>query len=157
MGFGELKGTDASLPNPHDIELAKEASKKLIPLFQKKEEVYELEIRADKKGKKEKVTIPLSAFSFLFEILKQMAGGNAMTLIPYHAQLTTQEAANFLNVSRPFLIKLLEEGKISFTKVGRHRRVQFDDILEYKNKIAAESEKAKNDLAKDAQDLNLGY
>ncbi len=157
MGFGELKGSDSILPDPYETELAKEARDKLISLFQKKEEVYELEICMDKKGEKERIRIPLSAFKSFFEILKQMANGNAVTLIPYHAQLTTQEAANFLNVSRPFLIKLLEEGKILYTTVGRHRRVKFDDILEYKNKLTAQSKKAKDDLTKDAQDQNLGY
>lgn len=67
----------------------------------------------------------------LVDILTQMAEGNAITLIPIHAELTTQEAANFLNISRPYLIKILEEHKIPYHKVGTHHDVfkSFEDLL----------------------------
>lgn len=156
MGLGDSIEPDSLFPDPQDTELAKEARDKLISLFKKKEKVYEFEISKGK-GKKESIQVPSSAFAIFFEIIKQMANGNAVTVIPYHAQLTTQEAANFLNVSRPYLIKLLEEGKIPFSKVGRHRRVAFDEILKYKNSLMAASKKAREELTKDAQDLDLGY
>ena len=156
MGLGALKNTDSILPEPYETELAIEARDKLITLINKKEKIYDLEIVKNQEGEKTKIRIPLSALEFFFEILKQMANGNAITIIPSHAQLTTQESANFLNVSRPFLIKLLNEGKIPYTKVGRHRRIKFDDILKFKNTFETESKKTREELTKEAQDLNLG-
>lgn len=150
MGFANMK-----FPDPHEAELAKEARDKLIPLFGAKEKEYEVEFRHGRI--KTKITLPFSALEFLFNMLKQMANGNAVTVIPTHAELSTQEAANFLNVSRPYLIKLLEQDKIPFTKVGRHRRIKFSDILKYKKTIGSESKMVREELTKEAQDLDLGY
>lgn len=156
MALGDTNDPNSAFPNPEEAELAKEARDKLVPLFQKREGTFEFEITKEN-GEKEKILVPAPAFLFFFEILKQMANGNTVTVIPQHAQLTTQEAANFLNVSRPYLIKLLGDEKIPYTKVGRHRRVKFVDILKYKNSFMDESKKARETLINDAQDLNLGY
>ena len=80
-----------------------------------------------------------------------------MTLIPQHAELTTQQAADFLNVSRPFFVKLLEEGKLPFHKVGSHRRIYFRDLVAYKEQNINERRQAMDELAAQAQELKLGY
>lgn len=80
-----------------------------------------------------------------------------VTIIPCHAELTTQEAADFLNISRPYLIQLLEKGKIPFKKVGRHRRILFEDLMKYKEYSKAAGRKIREQLTGEAQDLGIGY
>lgn len=86
----------------------------------------------------EKIKIPLSALKLLGEILKAMGQGKLISIVPISAELTTQAAAEILGCSRPFLVKLLEERKITFTKVGKHRRIKFDDIIKYRNQMKQE-------------------
>ncbi len=76
--------------------------------------------------------LPESVFKALCQIVYYMLQGRAVSIIPVNKEITTQEAADFLNVSRPYLVKLLEQGEISFIKVGTHRRIRFSDVLEYK-------------------------
>jgi len=103
------------------------------------------------------VTVPREAFELFLEILGQMANGNAVTIVPVHAELTTQEAADMLNVSRPHLIDLLETGKIGFRKVGTHRRIRVGDLLGYQQADQAERKAALDELSQEAQKLGLGY
>jgi len=108
-------------------------------------------------GRTEAMKLPASAARLLLEVLTQMAQGHAVTLMPLHTELTTQEAADQLNVSRPFLIRLLEQGEIPFRKVGSHRRVALRDVLAYKKRTDAARLKALDELADEAQRLKLGY
>ena len=85
-----------------------------------------------------------------------MSRGNAVLVVPIHAELTTQEAASRLNVSRPYLIKLLEQGKIRFQLKGKHRRILFKDLMEYKQNTARASFEALSKLAAESEELGWG-
>ena len=101
--------------------------------------------------------MPLSplAIKLLIEILRQTASGNALSIVPLRKELTTYEAAELLNVSRPFVIGMLEKGEIPFRKVGTHRRIPLSALLEYKDKTGAIRDEALDFLAAQAQELKL--
>lgn len=108
-------------------------------------------------GAEQAVIVPREAFALFLEVLGQMANGNAVTIVPVHAELTTQEAAELLNVSRPHLIEQLENGKIPFRRVGTHRRIRASDLAAYQQQDEAERQDALDELAREAQKLGLGY
>ena len=91
------------------------------------------------------------------DILEAMAAGQGVTIIPENAELTTVQAADVLNVSRPFLIKLLDEQKIPHRKVGKHRRIRMEDVMAYKASIDAQRESVLDQLATEAQERDMGY
>lgn len=103
------------------------------------------------------VEIPSSALQLLIEILNQMAQGNTFAVIPMQTELSTQEAADILGVSRPFVVKLLETGAIPFVKVGTHRRIRIQDLLTYKREVSARQQRAMDELVAEAQALKMGY
>ena len=101
--------------------------------------------------------IPVSAFKILKSIMAAMAEGKAVSLIPAETELSTQQAADMLNVSRPHIVKLLENGEIPYTKTGTHRRIKLEDLQQYEERMKKERQEALNELAKEAQDQDLGY
>jgi excisionase family DNA binding protein len=103
------------------------------------------------------IQLPAAAVALLMNILEAMAAGRGVTIIPENAELTTVQAADVLNVSRPFLIKLLEDGAIPHRKVGKHRRVRMEDVMAYKERIDREREAVLDQLAAQAQELDMGY
>jgi excisionase family DNA binding protein len=105
----------------------------------------------------EDLIVPGYALNLLLDILTEMAKGNAITVMPVHAELTTQEAAGILNVSRPYLINLLEKNIIPFRKVGTHRRILAEDIFSYKDKIDKDRLEALSQLVSESQELDMGY
>jgi len=103
------------------------------------------------------IELPAGAVALLVDILDTMAAGRGITLISENVELTTVQAADVLNVSRPFLIKLLEEGRIPHRKVGKHRRIRQEDVLAYKTAIDREREAILDALVAEAQEMNMGY
>lgn len=143
------------LPSEEDIALAKEGSRALSMVLATKAEFQTVTIKSD--GEQKNVDLPVAAFRLLIDILANLSQGNAVQVVPVHAELTTQEAADLLMVSRPYLIQLLDEKKIDFRKVGTHRRIRYSDLLKFKQQEEAGRSSSLNELAKQAQELNMGY
>jgi excisionase family DNA binding protein len=101
------------------------------------------------------VKLPVAAMRLLVRILEEMARGNAVTLIPVRAELTTQEAADMLNISRPSLIQLLNEGKIDYRRVGTHRRVRLEALMQHKRQADSARRAALAELAAYDQELGI--
>lgn len=155
MTFAASRPNEPYLPNDADSILAQESSRKLGRLLGKvRNEAVRVQVLNDD-GAEPIVTLPAPALDLLLRILREMAQGNAITLVPHHAELTTQQAADALNVSRPHFVKLLERGALPFRKVGTHRRVLLRDVAAYKRRIEAESEAALEKLAALSQKLRL--
>jgi excisionase family DNA binding protein len=104
---------------------------------------------------KNKIKIPLIALKLLGDILKAMSQGQLISIVPIATEVTTQKAAEILGCSRPHLIKLLEEGKIAFTKVGKHRRIMFEDIVKYKKQMKEEQKKHIIDIMNSDEEIGL--
>jgi len=148
----KLTNQTTTPPSPEDMQIASESSRLLAAFIGSGKEAKIRVVDGE-----QDITVPVSAMRMLVDILAHMAEGEAMMLIPQHAELTTQQAADFLNVSRPFFVKLLEEGKLNFHKVGSHRRVYFRDLVSYKEQSMDERSKVLDELAKQAQELKMGY
>jgi excisionase family DNA binding protein len=152
-------------PTEEESRIARESSRRLGPVFadmvpregDSAPPSAEVVVHVKGQAKAEPMEIPLAALRLLGIILGEMARGNAVTLTPVHAELTTQEAADLLNVSRPYLCNLLDDGKIPHRKVGRHRRVKFTDLMEYKRRTDESRSRVLDELVEQAQELNMGY
>jgi len=101
------------------------------------------------------IELPKSVFQVLRHIVYHMMRGRAIFIVPENKELTSQQAAEILNISRPYLVKLLEQGKIPFVKVGTHRRIRFSDLMNYKKRRDAERERGLDEIAQMSQDLGL--
>jgi excisionase family DNA binding protein len=141
-------------PSRDDVELARASGQRLAPFAR---HGRPLTLRVRNSRREEVIELPAGAVKLLMAILEDMASGRAVTVVPQNAELTTQQAADVLNVSRPFLIGLLEDKKLPYRMVGTHRRVRFEDVLRYKEAIDAERRKALDELAAEAQELDMGY
>jgi len=140
------------LPTPSEAKQAEETSRLLSSQLRSK---TPLRLRVVGAPEEETVVLPASALKMLVRILDEMGRGNTVTVIPVHAELTTQEAADMLSISRPSLIQMLDEGKIEYRKVGTHRRVRFESLMVYKRKVHAERLAALNELAAYDQEIGI--
>ncbi len=144
------------LPTAEEIALARESGRTLSAHLQTRASTQQIDILGDQ-GSIHSMRLPVSALRLLVDVLAEIGEGNAVSIIPVHAELTTQEAADVLNVSRPHLVQMLERGAIPFHKTGTHRRVRYQDVMAYKAHIDAERRNALDALAEQAQALGMGY
>jgi excisionase family DNA binding protein len=140
------------LPTPQDIALAKESSRALAKYAD--QDRVTLKITGED-GQSEDIILPGHIMAMLLKISTEMSQGKAISLIPINAELTTQEAANMMNVSRPHLVKLLEQEELSFHKVGTHRRIYLKDLLTYMEDNDKARRQSLDDLAALSQELGL--
>jgi len=103
----------------------------------------------------ERIELPESLLRVLQQIVPHLLQGHALRIVPFHKELSTQEAADILNVSRPFLIGLLERGEVPFVKTGKHRRIRFEDLMAYKKKRDATRREALDKLSELGQEFGL--
>jgi len=142
-----------TLPTEADAGIAKETSR-LLAARLKKGGTMQLRILGGS-AKQATVRLPAPAVGLLVRMLEEMARSNAVTIMPVHAELTTQEAADMLNISRPSLIQLLDEAKIEYRRVGTHRRVRFESLMKYKRQVEAARRAALEELAAYDQELGI--
>ncbi len=135
------------LPSPDERQLARQAYKSM-----QDEAAHDAPVRL-LTSHGVAIDLPADASQLLLDILDHMARGDAVTLIPVHAELTTQQAADMLNVSRPTLVKLLEEGRLAYQKPGRHRRIKFEEVMRYKQQSENARADALDELAAIGQEL----
>jgi len=149
------KNFETVAPSEADTLLALESSRLLA--------TYKLGTRSSirirlEDDEAEPISVPASAVRLLLQVLSEMSRGNAVTLIPTHAELTTQQAADLLNVSRPYVVKLLDEGKMPFRTVGKFRRIRFDDLMAYKRQDDEMRARFADELTALSQELGgMGY
>lgn len=141
---------DVTSPSPETSRAAGEALRSLS-----NHEATGLVVRVRDDHDAAEVELPAELVPLLVEVLGQIANGNGVRVVPVHAELTTQQAADLLNTSRPYLIKLLEGGAIPFHLTGTHRRVKLGDLLAYKHVRDAERRVILDELTSEAQELGL--
>ena len=139
-------------PSKDEQKIAIESYDALASVIEQlKSENPEIEIEETQ----ERIKIPLKALKLLGEVLKAMSEGKPFSIVPMATEVTTQKAAEILGCSRPHFVKLLEEGKIEFTKVGKHRRVRFEDVMKYKREMKKNQKQHLIDIMKSDEELGI--
>ena len=128
-----------------------------IALAQSGQKILSAKSKAKLVVNNQNVELSPAVTKILAKTLSYIAKGKSVVITPEPTEFSTQQAADFLKVSRPFLVKLLETDEIPFRKVGKHRRVRFEDLIAYKQQIDEKRLKVLEKLAAQAQELNLGY
>ncbi|MFZ2288023.1 MAG: helix-turn-helix domain-containing protein [Bacteroidales bacterium] len=140
-----MKPFDNRKPNREEQLAARESYETLVSSLELLQtDLPEIEIAETEK----RIRIPLSALRLLSIILKEIGKGNPVTVVPVATEITTQAASEVLGCSRPHVVRLLEEGKIPYTKVGKHRRISYDDLMSFKKKMMVSQKKKLQDFMK---------
>jgi excisionase family DNA binding protein len=139
-------------PGDVDVDVANRAARRIRDYLTSHPDDEPIEILGEV-GDQDALVVPRAAAVMLAQVLELLANGQGVQIMPDRAMLTTQQAADSLNVSRPYLIGLLEAGKIPYTMVGTHRRVAFVDLLEYKRKDDQHRRKVLDQLAELSEEL----
>ena len=147
--------TYRQLPPTERESIIARTSKQLLARYAREDQP--LTLRVIDADHDEPLELPAGAVTLLLDILGAMASGQGVTLIPEDAELTSVQAADILHVSRPFLINLLEAGQIPYRRVGKHRRIRMEDVMNYKQAIDQEREAVLDRLVEDAQEQDMGY
>jgi excisionase family DNA binding protein len=147
------------LESKEDVELAKAAQRCIISALDHSRAVNIaiLDEGVERIEDSPVLKLPPKVLRLFADMLGSLAQGNAVTVVPKEMYVSTQEAAMFLNVSRPYLVRMLDEGRIPFHKVGTHRRIKFDDVVAYKDQRTKASQDALQQLVDQAQELDMGY
>jgi excisionase family DNA binding protein len=135
-------------PSARDVAMAR-VSGQLLSRYAGQRRPLSLQVKDAEQGSA--IELPVRAVALLMDILEAMAAGRGVTITPENAEMTTVQAAALLNVSRPFLIKLLDAGVIQHRKVGKHRRILIEDVMDYKVRSIRRREMALDQLVREAQ------
>ena len=146
--------TPDTLPSAEEVALARESGRVLSAVLQTRADMQLVDFHGEQ-GAVRSVRLPTSALRLLLDALAEIGQGNAVSIIPIHAELTTQEAANMLNVSRPYIVKLLKEGVIPYKEVGTHRRILLEDLVAYSKDMKQKRKEALEELARLGQQYNM--
>jgi excisionase family DNA binding protein len=139
-------------PSSQDAALAR-ASGRLLSRYARQKQSLTLHVQESEQGNP--IELPAGAVALLMNILETMAAGRGVTVIPEDAELTTFEAADVLKVSRPYLIKLLDEGAIAYRRVGKHRRIRMEDVMAYKVRDDRARDAVMSQLVREAQEQGV--
>jgi excisionase family DNA binding protein len=153
---GLLAGPAKAVSLPvQEAKIARESSAALSHLVTADTKHLTLRLKNQQTGEQIEATVPAVVMRMLAEMLSQMAEGHSITLVPLNAELSTQQCADLLGVSRPYFIKLLEQGQIPYRKVGEQRRVRYHDLLAYIEAYQKEATAALDEMAAEAQQSGL--
>lgn len=143
---------DIPRPSKEEQKTAQQSYETLSAMLNEIHSEYpEIEIEETK----ERIKVPMRALKILARILKETSRGRPVTVVPIATEITTQSAAELLGCSRPHLVKLLESGEIGFTKIGKHRRIKYQDVLNYKKELRAQQRKRLIEIMKADEEAGL--
>lgn len=148
--------TRMKLPDEREVHMAMQGRRALASCLSGRRRTRRIQV-FDESDRAHEMELPISVLRLLEDVLAGLANGNAIKVVPIHAELTTQEAADLLNVSRPHMVKLLEDGELPFHRTGKHRRVRLADLMQFRETRERASEQAMDALSRQAQELGMGY
>ncbi|MCP8900949.1 helix-turn-helix domain-containing protein [Gilvimarinus xylanilyticus] len=146
----------ARLPTPEEAAIAKKSSRELEALLSTSSEIQAMSI-TDTNGVLHSITLPVSSLRLLVSALEEIGEGNAVNLLPVRAELSTQEAADLLNIPRKAMIKLMDEEQIPHVLNGNTLKVRYLDLVAYQSKLQSDRLADLRELSKADQKLGLGY